>query len=51
VIGGLGADAADLALTLGARDQLPRQGWVLVSAIAGSGVALGVAVVVKLGNE
>ena len=35
------ADAADLLLTIAAGDELPRRGRVLVTAIAGTGVALG----------
>jgi hypothetical protein len=51
VMSGLIADAADLTLTVAARDRLPRRGSALVSAIAGGGVALGVAAVVQLGSE
>ena len=45
---GLAADATDLALTLTARDHLPRRGSVLVSAIAAGGVALGAAAIAQL---
>ena len=41
--GSLVADAADLALTLAAREHLPRGGRTLVAAIAGGGVVLGAA--------
>lgn len=44
---GIGADAADLALTLAARDHLPRRNVALVSAIAGAGVALGAAALAR----
>lgn len=37
------ADTADLALTVAAREHLPKRGHVLVSLIAGAGVGLGAA--------
>jgi hypothetical protein len=37
----LAADAADVLLTIRARDDLPRAGTALVVAVAGGGVALG----------
>jgi hypothetical protein len=39
--GALAADTADLLLTVIERDSLPRQGRVLVAAIAGGGVLMG----------
>lgn len=44
---GLTADAADLALTLAAREELPRRGRTLVALVAGSGVALGAAALAR----
>lgn len=40
------ADAADLLLTIGAGEQLPRRGRTLVSMIAGAGVLLGAGAIV-----
>src|SRR5436305_8276005 len=39
----LAADAADVVLTVSARDHLPRAGAAVVVAVAGGGVALGAA--------
>jgi hypothetical protein len=41
LVGALLADGADLLLTIGAREQLPPRGRLLVSLIAGAGVGLG----------
>ena len=46
--GALAADATDLALTLAGGDAVPPRGRILVSAIAGGGVALGAAALATL---
>jgi hypothetical protein len=39
--GALAADAADLLLTVAAREHVPRRGRLLVPLVAGAGIALG----------